>query len=61
MKNYFVNAYIKDKSPNFILNYIRMMEQYVPYLKNGKLEYKQKTIEPEYSLKPHIFINNGKS
>jgi len=61
MKNYFVNAYIKGKSPNFILNYIRMMEEYVPYLKNGKLEYKQKTIEPEYRLKPHIFINNGKS
>jgi hypothetical protein len=37
-----------------------MMEMYVPYLKNGKLEYKEKSIEPEYRLKPHIFISNGR-
>lgn len=60
MKNYFVDAYVKTKSPDFITDYIRMMEEYVPYLKNGKLEYKEKSIEPEYRLKPHIFISNGR-
>jgi hypothetical protein len=60
MKNYFVNAYVRSRSSSFIDAHIRMMEMYVPYLKNGKLEYKEKSIEPEYRLKPHIFISNGR-
>jgi hypothetical protein len=40
--------------------YVKMMEEYVPYLKNGKLEYKEKSISPEHRLKPHIFISNGR-
>ena len=59
-KNYFVDAYLKNKSSDFITAYIRMMEEYVPYLKNGKLEYKEKSIGPEHRLKPHIFISNGR-
>ena len=59
-KNYFVDAYVKNKSTDFITAYIRMMEEYVPYIKNGKLDYKEKSIRPEHSLKPHIFIANGK-
>jgi len=59
-KNYFVDAYIKNKSTDFITTYIRMMEEYVPYIKDGKLNYKEKTIEPQQSLRPHIFIINGR-
>lgn len=61
-KNYFVDAYIKNKSSDFITTYIRMKGKYVPYLKNGKLNYREKTIEPQQSLKRHIFIaNEGQS
>lgn len=60
MKNYFVDAYVKTKSSDFITAYIRMMESYVPYLKDGKLNYKEKLISPEHRLKPHIFISNGR-
>lgn len=59
-KNYFVDAYIKNKSSDFITAYIRMMEEYVPYLKDGKLNYKEKPIEPQHSLRRHIFIANGR-
>lgn len=59
-KNYFVDAYVKNKSTDFITAYIRMMEEYVPYIKNGKLDYKEKSIISEHRLKPHIFIANGK-
>ena len=59
-KNYFVDAYVKNKSSDFILTYIRMIDEYVPYFKDGKLNYKEKTIEPEHSLRPHIFIINGR-
>ena len=58
-KNYFVDAYVKNKSTDFIMAYVRMMEEYVPYIKNGKLDYKEKSIRPEHRLKPHIFITNG--
>jgi hypothetical protein len=59
-KNYFVDAYVKNKSSDFILTYIRMIDEYVPYFKDGKLNYKEKTIEPEHSLRRHIFITNGR-
>ena len=59
-KNYFVDAYVRDKSPDFMISYIRRMEKYVPYLKNGRLEYKEKSLEPQHTLKPHIFIVNGR-
>jgi hypothetical protein len=42
MKNYFVDAYTKSKSSSFIDAHIRMMELYVPYFKDGKLNYKEK-------------------
>jgi hypothetical protein len=60
MKNYFVNAYVRSRSSSFIEAHIRMMEMYVPYFKDGKLNYKEKSIEPKKSLKSHIFINNGR-
>lgn len=60
MKNYFVDAYTKDKSSSFIDAHIRMLEMYVPYFKDGKLNYKEKSVVPKKSLKPHIFINNGR-
>jgi len=59
-KNYFVDAYVKNKSDDFITTYIKMMGEYVPYIKNGKLNYKEKSIRPEHRLKPHIFIANGR-
>lgn len=37
-----------------------MVEKYVPYFKDGKLNYKEKTIKPICSLKTHIFISNGR-
>lgn len=59
-KNYFVDAYVRGKSPDFIISYIKMVEKYVPYFKNGKLEYKKKLLEPQHTLKPHIFIIDGR-
>ena len=60
MKNYFVDAYTKSKSSSFIDAHIRMMELYVPYFKDGKLNYKEKIVGPKKSLKPHIFISHGR-
>lgn len=59
-KNYFVDAYVKNKSSDFILTHIRMVEEYVPYFKEGKLNYKEKPIGPEHNLRRHIFITNGR-
>lgn len=61
MKNYFVDAYLKTKRlENFWEDYLVKSRIYTPYLKDGKLNYKQKTIEPICSLKPHIFITHGR-
>jgi hypothetical protein len=60
MRNYFVDAYTKNKPSTFMDAHIRMLEMYVPYFKDGKLNYREKSFEPQKSLKSHIFICNGK-
>lgn len=61
MKNYFVEAYLKNKRlKSFWEDYLVKSRVYTPYITGNKMYFKKRSIKPLCSLKPHIFINNGR-
>lgn len=60
-KNYFVEAYLKNMNTTmFWDDYFNKCSKQIPYILEGKIKFKERSIEPTCSLKSHIFIIDGK-